>query len=287
MVIVTFYVSLTQFCRASHKHCCLHSVNRGVFSLYCLGSNLFRKLASEMNDEPNQSEIDDSEFPEDGVELSLDELGRAYAKAVGLIPDEPAAAEPDALPEVVDDDAACELSPRSILEAMLFMGSPDADSPLTTRKVASWIRDVSPKEVTELAKHLQEEYEEQGMAIRIERDRQRLKLVLDPEFEPVRESFYGEVRKARLSQQAIDVLAIVAYKQPATKERVSDARGRDCGSILNQLTKRKLLQVDRDPENARVRLFSTTDRFLELFGLDSLEDLPQAEDILPPEFEDL
>lgn len=244
-----------------------------------------------MNSDTGQPESDPNEetlpeFPEDGVELSLDELGRAYAKAVGLIADEPVE-EKDPLPDVVDDDAACEMSPRSILEAMLFVGSPDSDSPLTTRKIASWIRDVSPKEITELANQLQAEYEEEGSAFRIERDQQKLKLVLAGEFEPVRESFYGEVRKARLSQQAIDVLAIVAYKQPVTKERISDARGRDCGSILNQLVKRKLLQIDRDPENARVRLFITTDRFLNLFGLESLEDLPQSEDMLPPEFDDV
>ncbi len=218
----------------------------------------------------------------EGVELSLDELGRAYARASGMLVDEP---DSDTQPTQVqeDDDAACELSPKSILEAILFVGSPQPDQPLTTHKIASWIRGVSPAEVTQLAAELQREYETFGSAFRVHQKNNQLQLVLAKEYEPVRDSFYGEVRKARLSQPAIDVLAIVAYHQPVDRERVNALRGRDCGAILNQLVKRKLLAAAKGEQQPAVKLYRTTERFLELFQLESLDDLPQTEEIMLPE----
>lgn len=216
------------------------------------------------------------------MEMSLSELGRAYAKAVGLIPDEPSAEDETTADEPDNDETVCPISPRSILEAMLFVGNPEDGGSLTTRQIASLIRDVSAREVSQLVKELNQQYEQEGAAWRIEREQQRLRLVLADAFEPIRERFYGEVRKARLSQQAIDVLAIVAYHQPTTRDHVSELRSRDCNSVLNQLVKRELLAIATDPENPRIKLYRTTDRFLKLFGLDSLEDLPQsAESLLP------
>jgi segregation and condensation protein B len=220
---------------------------------------------------------------EDDMEMSLSELGRAYAKAVGLIPDVPLETEMAGDEPAENDAAVCPISPRSILEAILFVGTTDEDQPLTTRQIASMIRDVTPKEISQLARELNEEYEEDGTAYRIQRERSMLRMVLAEEYEPVREGFYGEVRKARLSQQAVDVLAIVAYHQPTTREHVNDLRSRDCGSILNQLVKRQLLSMDADPENARSKLYRTTDRFLELFGLETLDDLPQSAEALLPD----
>ena len=225
---------------------------------------------------------DVNELPADEMELSLDELGRAYARASGIEPEEPE--EPtDTKSVALDDDAHCELSPKSILEALLFVGSTDPEEPLTTRKIASWIRGVSPKEITQLAKELQREYEQTGSAFRVQRERNQFRLILASDYEVVRESFYGEVRKAKLSQQAIDVLAIVAYNQPIKKEEVNELRSRDCGSILNQLVKRNLVGWSPDQEKPKLKQYHTTDRFLDLFGLESIEDLPQSEEFLIPD----
>jgi segregation and condensation protein B len=236
-----------------------------------------------MSDDQSSPDPESAELPaEDGVELSLDELGRAYARASGLIPDEPEADDAaDAEPQD-DDDAACELSPRSILEAILFVGSPDPEAPLTTQQIAKWIRGVDAREIGQLARDLQDEYQRTGSAFRVQRQGNHLRLVLAEEYGVLRECFYGEVRRARLSQPAIDVLAIVAYHQPVRRERVNELRGRDCGSILNQLVKRKLLFAETESGRSRVKLYRTTDRFLDLFGLESIEDLPESEDISLP-----
>ncbi len=235
-----------------------------------------------MNESPESDRPPDEPDSADcGMEMSLKELGRTYARAVGLIPDT-AEEDPETPDEPVNDQSVCPISPKSILEAMLFVGSADDDDPLTTPQIASWIRDVSPREISQLARELDQQYGQEGAAFRIRQDRQQLRLVLGDHYEPVREQFYGEVRKARLSQQAIDVLAIVAYHQPTTREHISELRSRDCSSVLGQLVKRQLLTLAPDADNPRVQQYRTTDRFLKLFGLDSLEDLPQsAESLLP------
>jgi segregation and condensation protein B len=104
-------------------------------------------------------------------------------------------------------------------------------------------------------------------------------MVLRPEFAAVRERFYGKIREARLSQSAIDVLSLVAYHQPITRSRVDEIRGKPSGGVLSQLVRRQLLRIERTESKPRVTHFFTTDRFLELFALDDLEDLPRTQDL--------
>ncbi len=239
-----------------------------------------------MNDEKEDDieSLDGEPKVDNGMEMSLSELGRAYAKAVGLIPDTPAGEANEADDDLQGNEAnACPISPRSILESILFVGTPDGEALLTTRQIASMMRDVTAKEVSQLADEMNADYQAEGAVYRIEKDNNSLRMVLADEFEPVREGFYGEVRKARLTQQAVDVLAIVAYHQPTTREHISELRSRDCGSVLNQLVKRALLSVESDPETDRNKLYRTTNRFLKLFGLESLDDLPQSAEALLPD----
>ena len=137
--------------------------------------------------------------------------------------------------------------------------------------------------IRDTAKELQSEYETNKSAFRLMIDRNKLKLVLAEEYAVVRESFYGEIRKAKLSQQAIDVLAIVAYNQPVKREDVNELRGRECSGIIKQLVKRQLLSVETAEPKSRVKVYRTTDRFLDLFGLETLEDLPRSEDAMVPD----
>ncbi len=239
-------------------------------------------IASGPGQQYRDDMIDEDNQPADDMEMSLDELGRAYAKAVGLIPDAP----PDdakSVDDLAETDDSCEVSPKSILEAILFVGAPPDVEALTTRQIASWIRDVSPREIAQLVKELNGQYQEEGAAYRIETAGERVQMVLAVPFHSLREGFYGEVRTVRLSQQAIDVLAIVAWQQPITREQVSELRFRDCGGILSQLVRRGLLSVEPGEGNTKSRLYRTTDRFLELFGLESLEDLPQSADAILPD----
>ena len=98
-------------------------------------------------------------------------------------------------------------------------------------------------------------------------------------FPSLRDRFYGRVREARLSQAAVDVLAIVAYRQPVTAPQIAELRGKPSSRLLSQLVRRGLLEIRRPDDRRSNPEYRTAERFLELFGLQSLEDLPQSEDL--------
>ena len=104
------------------------------------------------------------------------------------------------------------------------------------------------------------------------------RLVLRKDFENLRFRFQGRIRQARLTQAAIDVLAIVAYQQPIAAEQVSKRRGKPSSHVLAQLVHRGLLRVARETGKRRIGLYHTTDRFLRLFGLETLADLPRSDE---------
>ena len=253
-----------------------------------------------MSDEYDNPENDDSHDEEnEEQEFSLDQLSAAYANVlkkqsgdesqddpVGESKDEEldsTAADQSAESDQADaedilDDAPCAVNPLTILEAVLFVGTP-RDTKLTAKKIAALMRDVSPKEIVSLVKELNESYQRDGAAYRIVEEDSAYRMELAPDFESVREKFYGEVRVARLSQPAIDVLSVVAYHQPISREQVDKIRTRKSGSILTQLLRRQLLDVRATDTSPPKRHFVTTEKFLKMFGLEGLEDLPQAHEV--------
>jgi segregation and condensation protein B len=90
---------------------------------------------------------------------------------------------------------------------------------------------------------------------------------------------YGSMREARLSQAALDVLALVAYRQPVTKQEVESLRGAESGGVLRQLVRLGLVAVQRGEAGQREVSYGTTPRFLTLFQLRSLDDLPRTQDL--------
>jgi segregation and condensation protein B len=214
--------------------------------------------------------------------LSLNQLSEAFASMLrsGDNPYE-ADAPPEPTSEVdtsFDESDNCEVSPRTILEAMLFVGSPQ-NEPLTSRQVASLMRGVRPAEVDALVRELNRDYERRNCPYAIASEGAGYRLKLRDELARMRDRFYGRARQARLSQAAIEVLAAVAYNAPVTADDVSRLRGMPCGHILLQLVRRRLLRIERDPAQPRRAAYYTTERFLELFSLASLDDLPRSQDL--------
>ncbi|MFV1966192.1 MAG: SMC-Scp complex subunit ScpB [Pirellulaceae bacterium] len=224
--------------------------------------------------------------------LSLDDLSAAFAKMIdrGADPYERRAPKPsspteDAPPESLlpqdeeeDASAACDVSPRSILEAMLFVGDPN-NEPLTSKQVASLMRGVRREEVGELVEELNALYDEEGCPYRVQSVGAGYRLVLRDEYSSLRDKFYGRVKEARLSQAAVDILAIIAYRQPLTRAEIDKLRGKPSGTVLSQLVRRQLLRIERATEKPRITHYCTTDRFLALFGLQDLGELPQSEEV--------
>ena len=104
-------------------------------------------------------------------------------------------------------------------------------------------------------------------------------LTIQPSFRGLRERLFGGPREARLSQPALDVLSVVAYRQPVEKAEVDAIRGTDSGATLRQLVRLGLVAVQHRAEaESRAVRYGTTPRFLQLFNLGSLDELPRLGD---------
>ncbi|MDX1964835.1 MAG: SMC-Scp complex subunit ScpB [Pirellulales bacterium] len=176
------------------------------------------------------------------------------------------------------DEAVCPITPRSLVEVMLFVGRPD-QQPISSAHLASLMRGVTAAEIDELVRDLNHFYVAADCPYTIESLAGGYRLSLRSEYARMRDALFGRVRPARLSPAAVDVLAIVAYNQPLTSEAVEQQRGTPSGAILSQLVRRQLLQLERPPESPRTPLYRTTPRFLKLFGLKNLEDLPKVAEL--------
>jgi segregation and condensation protein B len=126
---------------------------------------------------------------------------------------------------------------------------------------------------------LNRDYRRQGRPYRVQTREQGYELVLLPRYRGVLDRLYGSVREARLSPSALDVLALVAYRQPVTRQEVESLRGLDSGSPLRQLVRLGLVAVQRGEAGQREVAYGTTPRFLKLFQLQSLDDLPRTLDL--------
>ncbi len=178
-----------------------------------------------------------------------------------------------------EESRPIELSPLSILEAMLFVGDKEG-RPLTPERASDFMRNVSPEEITKLVETLNRRYSALNCPYEILAEDRGFRLSLKEDFESVRTRFYGRIKEARLNQSAIDVLSIVAYRQPITAEEVQKIRKQPSLPILSQLVRRDLLCLEREiQDKRRITFYRTTERFLRLFELESLDELPTAEEL--------
>jgi segregation and condensation protein B len=174
--------------------------------------------------------------------------------------------------------APCEINPRSVIESLLFVGRPE-NGAFSSRELAAAMRGVSPAEIDAAVVELNSVYDADGTPYVIEGTSVGYRLVLRPQFERMRDKFYGTVREARLSPAALEVLAIIAYNQPLTAQRINELRNAPNGAAIATLVRRKLVSMDRLSEVGAKPLYSTTDRFLKLFDLESVEALPRSEEV--------
>lgn len=243
--------------------------------------------ASEATDSDDDLGLEQFESVADAPGISLDELSKAYAQLIGKGADpyeSPGDAGESVAEKVADqpvdaeDETSCELCPKSIIEAILFVGHP-RNEPMSSEQLAALMRGVPSREVDELIAELNAEYAAHQHPYQVVMYGAGYRLELRREFGSMRNVFYGRVREARLSQSVIDVLAIVAYQQGCTRQEVDEIRGRPSGPILSQLVRRRLLRIERPDEKPRTPRYFIADRFLELFGLSTIDELPQSHDI--------
>lgn len=165
---------------------------------------------------------------------------------------------------------AIEISPdelKGCLEALILV----ADKPIAPRKLAKIVK-AEISEVREALRLLAEDYE--GRGIVLDEVAGGFQFRTAPRFSAFVRSLVQQ-RPVRLSRAQLEVLAIVAYRQPVTRPELEDIRGVDSGSALKVLLERNCLKIlGKRDEPGRPILYGTTTEFLELFGLKSLRDLP-------------
>jgi len=164
---------------------------------------------------------------------------------------------------------------RRIVEAVI-LASPE---PIVAARIAALLPRCNPSQVRALVKELNDEYAEQRRAFEIWEVAGGYQLRSLPEFAPYLKQIQ-ETRSLRLSNPALETLAIVAYRQPVTRVEVEQIRGVDGGAVLRGLLQRHLIRIAGHREvPGRPIIYATTRRFLEVFGLAKLGDLPTLRDL--------
>lgn len=159
---------------------------------------------------------------------------------------------------------------KAAFESMMFVWG----QPLDVREAAE-IFNINKKDAYEYFKELQFEYEQEGRGIRIREINKSFQFVTAEENIEYIERLCTPVKHKKLSQSALEVLAIVAYKQPVTKGEIEAVRGIKCDRVIEGLQKKELVtEVGRSTAIGRPILYGTTDMFLKYFGFESLKDLP-------------
>jgi segregation and condensation protein B len=163
----------------------------------------------------------------------------------------------------------------AILEAILLA----ADEPLPTRRLAQVASLADANVVRRLIRKLQHLYERDGTAFQIEELAGGFQLLTRPEYHRWLASFRRGQNELRLTGAARETLAIVAYRQPIMRADIEGIRGVHCGETLRLLMEKGLVRITgRDDSLGRPVLYGTTKKFLQVFGLRGLKDLPRADE---------
>jgi segregation and condensation protein B len=178
-------------------------------------------------------------------------------------------------------EPCADLPLTSRIEAMLMA----SDRPLTEFRIAELLGlsgKGSSKKVVAALEELNAHYAESGRAYRAERLAGGWQMLTLPAFGPILHRLHDDRQQSRLSQPALETLAIIAYRQPIMRAEIEAIRGVASGEVLRSLLERRLVKiVGRAEELGRPMLYGTTREFLKVFGLAAIDDLPTVKGLLP------
>lgn len=166
---------------------------------------------------------------------------------------------------------------RRQLEAILFV----ADEPVPLTQLAQ-ITETSRDHVRETLDEIRSECEQQGRGVTLREVADGWRMYTHPDVAPYVEKFVLAVQQPRLTQAALETLAIVAYKQPLSRQQIGQIRGVESDGVVTTLERRGLVEeIGRDDGPGQAILYGTTKTFLERMGLRSLRELPPIASMLP------
>ena len=176
---------------------------------------------------------------------------------------------------------------KKIIEALLFV----SDKPLLNREIKAVVKEELPENVKieDIMKEIQQEYVQLNRSFELKFVADGWTFATKPEYSSWIKKLLKEKTILKLSPSAMEVLAIIAYKQPITRAEIDTIRGVDSGGVIDTLTDRKFVKiVGRKETLGRPLLYGTTQEFLRHFGLSHLSELPvieAAKDVLPEQQE--
>jgi len=175
--------------------------------------------------------------------------------------------------EIKEVDAA---TMKKIVEALLFV----AKKPLTMNEIKKVVKGYKNSEIDKAIQELKSEYESRDSSFRLQEIAGGYELSTHPQFAPWILKMEMDKRARQATQAALETLAILAYKQPVTRVEIEEIRGVDVSGVVSTLMDRNLVRIVGKKEiPGRPLLYGTTDKFLEHFGLKSLEELPKIDEI--------
>lgn len=181
---------------------------------------------------------------------------------------------PDAHPAMADG-----ITTLQVVEALLFA----SDAPMTPQKIVAILGVGSAREVRDHIDALNARYEQAGAAFRVEKLAGGYQMLTLPVYNTWLRRLKQSRQDSKLSGAALETLAVVAYKQPVVRAQIEALRGVSAGEMLNRLRELGLIKiVGRAEDVGRPMLYGTTRKFLEVFGLASLDELPEVEELQAP-----
>ncbi len=165
---------------------------------------------------------------------------------------------------------------KKAIECIIFV----SDQPVSVDKLQQVFTELEKGDIRKYMKELIQDWSSLGRGIILEEVAGGYQFRTDPAFSEYITNFNKRVKKFRLSRAALEVLAIIAYKQPVTRVEVESIRGVDSSGVINALLERRILEIKgRKEVIGKPFLYGTTGEFLEVFGLKNLSDLPTLKEI--------
>lgn len=169
-----------------------------------------------------------------------------------------------------------DLSIPALVEALIFA----SDQPLSKARIAGIIGDVDPADIVHVVEELNGQYQLARRPFQIVEVAGGFQMLTREEYADWIAKIYSSRRKLKLSQAALETIAIIAYRQPVARMDIESIRGVNVDSVLKNLLDRKLIRIaGRDPGVGRPYLYGTTREFLSHFGLKKLSDLPDFQEV--------
>src|ERR1700712_3820325 len=173
------------------------------------------------------------------------------------------------------------MDPELYIEALIF----SSEQSLRIEEIAYCLQsaleiDLTIEQITESINNIQEKYKNESLAIELVKVNNGYQFLTKKTYHPVISLLQLQRSKKKLSQAALETLAIIAYKQPVTKTEVEQIRGVNCDYSIQKLLDKELIQINGKSDSVgNTLLYGTSPLFMDYFGINNIEELPHIKEL--------